>query len=190
MILTESVRVRVGSKNLRHWKNLGYDVKLRQIVEVKVSELPNGCNVKVSLLCHLCRNTYTAWYQNVAVKDRTGEHQCYPCSRTTANHTRTSAAARSRLKEKHPRWKAGKAPFLEYSRLARRLTEETYRLYKHQINPDDLPRTRCGVLGGYQLDHKKSVLKCFEEGLSAETCASVENLQMLSWQDNLAKSSH
>lgn len=78
----------------------------------------------------------------------------------------------------------------EYNRYARKvrlLTESTYAKYKEIINPDNVPRTLCGVDNGYQLDHIISIRECFDSGMSIEFCADVKNLQMLPWERNLQK---
>jgi hypothetical protein len=67
------------------------------------------------------------------------------------------------------------------------LTEKNYAKFKHIINPNSYPRTLCGVEGGYQLDHKISVADCFKNKKSVQFCASVENLQMITWKENLQK---
>jgi transposase len=74
-----------------------------------------------------------------------------------------------------------------YQRKVRWLTEKNYVLQKNNINPNNYPRTLCGVDGGYQLDHILGVFECFNSGISEEVCASVENLQMIPWQENLEK---
>lgn len=74
-----------------------------------------------------------------------------------------------------------------YKHKVRYLTEKTYALYKNEINPNNYPRTLCGVDNGYQLDHVISVSECFKKNIPEDYCASKENLQMLSWIDNLRK---
>jgi 5-methylcytosine-specific restriction endonuclease McrA len=62
------------------------------------------------------------------------------------------------------------------------------RLQKNsKINPENFPRRRCGVIGGYQLDHIVSIKKGFEDGISPENMSLRENLRMLSWQENRKK---
>jgi hypothetical protein len=77
--------------------------------------------------------------------------------------------------------------FNRYARKARYLTETTYAKYKDVLNPGNLPRTLCGVDGGYQLDHKVSIQECFNRGVSLEECSSLDNLQMIPWEVNLDK---
>ena len=68
-----------------------------------------------------------------------------------------------------------------------RLTERNYVEYIDDINPRRYPRTIAGVEGGYQLDHIKPVRECFDEGVAPEEAASVHNLRMLPWRENIAR---
>ena len=77
--------------------------------------------------------------------------------------------------------------YQKYVRKVRYLSETNYAKYKEIINPDDYPRTLCGVDGGYQLDHILGVRECFDKGISIEECASLQNLQMIPWKENLQK---
>ena len=74
-----------------------------------------------------------------------------------------------------------------YQRKVRWLTEKNYVLYKDIINPKNHPRTLCGVEGGYQLDHILGIYEAFNKKISVEECASLKNLQLLSWKQNLEK---
>lgn len=77
--------------------------------------------------------------------------------------------------------------FQIYNLKVRRLTEKTYIKWKHEINPNGHVRTLCGITGGYQLDHIISVRECFDIGASIEECASKNNIQIITWEDNLGK---
>src|SRR6266704_785697 len=66
-----------------------------------------------------------------------------------------------------------------YQLEVQRLSEETYQKYKDEINPKNYIRTLCGIEGGYQLDHIKSIKQCFNKGLSPKIVAKKNNLQML-----------
>lgn len=77
--------------------------------------------------------------------------------------------------------------FQRYRRLVDYSTTELYRNFSHIINPNNHPRTRCGILGGYQLDHKVSVKEGFDRKLPIHEIAHINNLQMLSWQENRHK---
>lgn len=77
--------------------------------------------------------------------------------------------------------------YKKYCRKVRFLTEKEYSKYHDIINPSKLPRTLCGVDGGYQLDHIMGVSDCFYSGVSVEECSSLKNLQLISWKENLNK---
>lgn len=53
----------------------------------------------------------------------------------------------------------------------------------------DKLRGLCGVEGAYQLDHIISIVRGYEEGISAEQIGDLSNLQIIPWKDNLLKSS-
>lgn len=77
--------------------------------------------------------------------------------------------------------------YKKYCNKVRRLTEKNYVKYQNIINPNNHPRTLCGVEGGYQIDHKLSVRFCYDNNISEEICSSIDNLQMLEWHKNLNK---
>jgi hypothetical protein len=77
--------------------------------------------------------------------------------------------------------------YRKYLNKVRRLTEKNYVKYFTTINLNNYPRTLCGVDGGYQVDHKLSVRFCYDNNISEEVCASVDNLQMIEWSQNLNK---
>lgn len=78
-------------------------------------------------------------------------------------------------------------PYKRYCNRVHKLSNRVYEENKDVINPDNFPRTICGVDGGYQLDHVISVKDGYEQGISPEEMAVVENLRMLPWRENLAK---
>jgi hypothetical protein len=77
--------------------------------------------------------------------------------------------------------------YKKYCSKVRFLTEKEYSKYHIIINPLNLPRTLCGVDGGYQLDHIMGVSDCFYSGVSIQDCSSLKNLQMITWKENLNK---
>ena len=55
------------------------------------------------------------------------------------------------------------------------------------INPNRYVRTLCGVKDGWQLDHIIPIKECFERNIPPEEAASINNLRMLPWKDNLMR---
>jgi len=68
-------------------------------------------------------------------------------------------------------------------------TKVIYDKHHELINPDNLPRGKAGVEGAYQLDHIKSVRYCFDNDIPIDECAHIDNLQMLTWEENISKGS-
>lgn len=75
--------------------------------------------------------------------------------------------------------------WLDYRYTVRCLTEETYKKYESEINPNGLVRARGNL--GYHLDHKMPIHYGFTNGLPPEELAAKENLQMLPGFDNISK---
>ena len=73
-------------------------------------------------------------------------------------------------------------PFDNYRCEVRRLSNENYIKYYHDINPDNLPRNN-----RYNLDHIISIASGFLQGISPEVIASPENLRVIPAVDNQRK---
>lgn len=195
MIITEYVEVKIAPINHAYWKNKGYDVgstggrggkNTGQVIRVKVSELLPNSNASVQCKCESCGEEYTQRFS----RDTT---ICYPCRRTEQMQGNKFGASNKGRKlpsltgELHHSWNPNKPAYKRFLYRVQRLTEETYAKHKDQLNPDNRPRTLCGVDGGYQLDHIISVKRGFELGMTPIQLAAPENLQMLPWSTNRSK---
>ena len=92
--------------------------------------------------------------------------------------------------KKSPRWSEHRhsREYWDFYNKVVWLSEKTYTQYKNEINPNDYPRTLCGVDNGYQLDHIISIDFGWKNNMTIEELSSKENLQMLSWCENRKKS--
>lgn len=77
--------------------------------------------------------------------------------------------------------------YKNYKNAVYRLSQKIYEDNKEKINPNNYPRTRMGVDGGWQLDHIKPVIECFREGMTIEEASDINNLRMLPWKENLMR---
>ena len=77
--------------------------------------------------------------------------------------------------------------YKNYKNAVYRLSHKIYEENKDIINPNNYPRSRMGIEGGWQLDHIKPVIECFREGLSIEETSNISNLRMLPWRENLMR---
>ncbi len=158
------------------------------ILEVdKTKELKLGSDKKILCQCDDCGVRFSRKYRRVC---RKVTHRCSSCShkfwgqvvgKLTTNKTVACGP-------NHYRWNPDKTKFEEYKRQVRRLSEQVYRTYKDVINPSNLKRAVAGICDGYQLDHIISIKEGFEKKIPVCEISHINNLQMLPWQENLAKS--
>ena len=121
-----------------------------------------------------CNFTFTV---NRASKKKYCSHSC---QQRTANVAAKGVGSRKMRNPATPEYK-------KYARQVHGLSQKTYEEHKQIINPNNYPRTLCGVEGGWQLDHIIPIKECFEKGLTPQEAAQVSNLRMLPWKDNLMR---
>jgi 5-methylcytosine-specific restriction endonuclease McrA len=121
-----------------------------------------------------CHNTFTV---NQASKKRFCSHSCQQRTQNVAAKGVGSRKMRNPLTPEYKR----------YTRQVHGLSQKIYEKNKHVINPNNVPRTLCGVEGGWQLDHIIPIKECFKKGMTPEQAASINNLRMLPWKDNLMR---
>lgn len=123
----------------------------------------------------------------------------------TEIYSRTSLEKMRKAKENYVPWNAGldmkqlgyvswnkkpenkKTKYKEYRYLVDKLSEINYVKHYDIINPEHKPRTKCGVEGGYQLDHIYPVYEGFLNNISPEEVAKIENLRVIPWEENQRK---
>lgn len=169
----------LGRKLDENWKNnLGESISKSKRID------------PVLKVCPFCKEEWTA----SLYKERKSKYcskECYfsskkgvplpvDPSKIDKSYMQTEEYRKTLMKDETPEYK-------RYRNRVSKLTELTYCENYHIINRNNYPRTLCGIDGGYQLDHIKSVKECFLSGISPEECAKIENLQMLPWKENLLK---
>lgn len=88
-----------------------------------------------------------------------------------------------RVREQHEL--DGMDELLRYSEAVRILTEKNKRKYHLELDPER-KRTMHNK-GEYSIDHKVSVQSCFYAGISVEEAASLDNLRMMTMEENNSK---
>lgn len=187
MILSTYISLKVSPTNIKHWRNLGYNADFCDDLLVPVDQLPEKARTSVLCRCDTC--SYE-WMQRYAIANKACSAG-RPCNRKyigqTMNKINIIRLAKSRVGELNGNWKKDTHAFLRYKRKVIKLTEREYEKYIDWINPNHFPRTLCGVVVGFQLDHKLPIRKAFDLGLSPEIISRFHNLQMLRWEANVAK---
>jgi len=88
--------------------------------------------------------------------------------------------------QRYPAYEYGE-DYRDYKNAVYRLSQKVYEENIKIINPNNYPRTRMGVEGGWQLDHIKPVIECFKEKITIEEASDISNLRMLPWKENLMR---
>lgn len=90
MILSDKVKIRIGSSNFKHFKSLGFDIKKNDIIEVNVIDLLRYSEVIVDVKCDYCSEelsiTYSSYNQYL---DKNDESQYY-CNKCKGIRTKQS----------------------------------------------------------------------------------------------------
>jgi len=88
-------------------------------------------------------------------------------------------------KENSKKWQETATEWEIYRNTVHSLTRLVYNENKQKINPKNLLRGKAGIEGAYHLDHIVPVRFCFDNNIPEELCASIINLQMVKWEDNI-----
>lgn len=88
--------------------------------------------------------------------------------------------------ELHPAYKHVSDEEALYRKTARNMTART----KKTLDLSSYNIGKAGVEGAYQVDHIVSVVYGYENNIPVELIASIENLQVIPWEENLSKKHH
>ena len=77
--------------------------------------------------------------------------------------------------------------FRKYRNRVATRTKKNYEKHMKKINPKNLKLGRAGVKGAHHVDHIMSVRLGFEKGISVEKIAHQNNLQVITWLENIRK---
>ena len=111
MLLTKEVEVIPSGKNIQYYKDLGYDVKWRKPLKVKIEDLSKHSKVKVLVLCDYCeKNIMTVTYANHlksrAIIDKDSCVDCKSQKTAESNLFKYGVASTSQLPEVREKVKA------------------------------------------------------------------------------------
>lgn len=130
-----------------------------------------------------CGNSWSVRSDNFAklLKNAKDKNQPMPCGSCGPKH-RMNTALKGYM-EKYAR-DYNLNEYQDYMKATRQLSDKMYKLFKHEINPENHRRGKFQ----YHLDHKFPIIECFKQGWSIMEAAAPSNLQMLPWNENLSKS--
>jgi hypothetical protein len=64
MLIDEKILVKINKKNIKHYKKVGFDVKLKDIITIDSKFLIRGSNTKVKVKCDKCETEKILKYQS------------------------------------------------------------------------------------------------------------------------------
>ena len=81
MIITKIVKLKIGGRNIKHFRKINPYYKLHQEIEVLVDQLSEGSNVKIDCICDICGKERNITYQKYKDSERLyNEYVCQQCS--------------------------------------------------------------------------------------------------------------
>lgn len=80
MIITEKVKIKIASKNIKHFKELNYDVKYGDLIDVPINHLSTGCGVLITIKCDVCgKISEQSYYEYNKYTSNQGFYSCQKC---------------------------------------------------------------------------------------------------------------
>lgn len=64
MIIDQKVLVKITKDNINHYINRGFEVKLKDILEIHPNFLQRGSNIKIKVRCDICQKEKELKYQS------------------------------------------------------------------------------------------------------------------------------
>jgi len=78
MLLEKKIKIKINKKNIEHIKSKGYDVNLKDIVEIKTEDINHGSHRIVKVKCDICGNEKEIMFQKYIKNINNGGF--YACS--------------------------------------------------------------------------------------------------------------
>jgi hypothetical protein len=86
MILDDFIEINISNRNIRYYKEIGYDVSINNIIKVHIKDVYKGSNVKVNVECDLCISQYRISLCHYMKNIKTGGYYtCIKCSHNKIN---------------------------------------------------------------------------------------------------------
>jgi hypothetical protein len=69
MIITQFVTIKIGSRNMNHYKSIGYsDVKLNDEITIPIEHLPKGSHEIIDVECDFCKTIVKKQYKSILLE--------------------------------------------------------------------------------------------------------------------------
>lgn len=87
LIPNQLIEVKMGGRNIKHYRNLGYDVRFGDIIKVPVEHLTPGSHVLIEVFCDVCGKKMNKSYQDYLEHHTYEMDCCTDCFQTKARKT-------------------------------------------------------------------------------------------------------
>ena len=77
--------IKIIKTNIEHYRSLGYDVKLRDIIAVPAEHLKKGSHQDVNVICDCCGEEFSRVYKTYVLSTQNGYDYCKKCSQSVKN---------------------------------------------------------------------------------------------------------
>jgi very-short-patch-repair endonuclease len=86
VILTKCVDVKIINHNIKHYNNLGYDVKCGDVINIPVKHLTKGSHYKVKIKCDDCGKIKIIKYNYYNQRKNINKYLCSKCVKKVGNN--------------------------------------------------------------------------------------------------------
>jgi len=78
MLINEKIKIKLSKKNIKHFKSLGYNGELKDIIEVFTKDINPGSHILIKVKCDICGNEKEILFQKYIKNIKNGNF--YACS--------------------------------------------------------------------------------------------------------------
>jgi hypothetical protein len=79
MLISEKISIKLFSKNINYYKNLGYECNIGDTIIVDVKELSKFSRLKVEVMCDNCKKIKNIKYSDYILSNKDNTYYCYNC---------------------------------------------------------------------------------------------------------------
>lgn len=157
MILDKEIQVKIAYLNINHYKELGYDVKIHDIITIPVEHLSPQSNKRVNVKCDICGREKNIKYQSYALGTKFGKTY-YACSEKCAQNKNKQTNLEKygcewSMQSKTVREKSKATCLIKYG--VENISQSDYFKSKYK----EIMLDRYGVENGFQLEEFKEKSK-------------------------------
>jgi hypothetical protein len=89
MILDKEVEIRITSRNLKYYKNSGYNIKINDIVKININHISAHAHIKINCQCDFCDNKTYIEYRNyfIVLNHNDNKYMCKECGKFKTSNT-------------------------------------------------------------------------------------------------------